>query len=113
MLTEAEQGGATPTDRTTGNPDDASMSDEARAADLRRMKVFATSLLVLAAIIFIAAKSQEGENAWGGWGYVRATAEAAMVGALADWFAVTALFRHPLRLPIPHTAIVRRRKDQI
>jgi uncharacterized membrane-anchored protein YjiN (DUF445 family) len=50
----------------------------------------------------------------GPWvGYVRATAEASMVGALADWFAVTALFRHPLRLPIPHTAIIPRKKDQI
>ncbi|HEX8498517.1 MAG TPA: DUF445 domain-containing protein, partial [Actinomycetales bacterium] len=54
-----------------------------------------------------------GEEA-GPWvGYVRATAEASMVGALADWFAVTALFRHPLRLPIPHTAIIPRKKDQI
>ena len=59
-----------------------SMSDEARAADLRRMKLVAASLLVLAAIIFVAAKSPEGDGAWGGWGYVRATAEAAMVGAL-------------------------------
>ncbi len=105
--------GETVDDGPKGDLDDDSMTDEARAADLRRMKVLATSLLVLAAIIFIAAKSQEGDGAWGGWGYVRATAEAAMVGALADWFAVTALFRHPLRLPIPHTAIVRRRKDQI
>jgi uncharacterized membrane-anchored protein YjiN (DUF445 family) len=48
-----------------------------------------------------------------GWGYVSAFAEAAMVGALADWFAVTALFRHPLRLPIPHTAIIPNRKDEI
>src|SRR3954463_8214037 len=47
------------------------------------------------------------------WGYVRAFAEAAMVGGLADWFAVTALFRHPLGLPIPHTAIIPRNKDRI
>jgi len=49
----------------------------------------------------------------GFWGYVEAAAEASMVGGLADWFAVTALFRHPLRLPIPHTAIIPRKKDQI
>ena len=47
------------------------------------------------------------------WGYVQAAAEASMVGGLADWFAVTALFRHPLRLPIPHTAIIPKKKDQI
>src|SRR5207249_6096334 len=48
-----------------------------------------------------------------GWlGYVRAAAEASMVGGLADWFAVTALFRHPLGVPIPHTAIIPERKDQ-
>ncbi len=107
----------TPTPNGAGrsNPfdDGGPATDEARAADLRRMKALATSLLVLAAIVFIVARVQEGDEAWAGWGYIRATAEAAMVGALADWFAVTALFRHPLRLPIPHTAIVRRRKDQI
>jgi len=76
------------------------------------MKRLATSLLVLAAIIFLVAKGFESDGA--AWvGYVRATAEAAMVGALADWFAVTALFRHPLGLPIPHTAIVPKRKDEI
>lgn len=76
------------------------------------MKRLATSLLVLAAIIFLVAKGFEADsNPW--VGYVRATAEAAMVGALADWFAVTALFRHPLGLPIPHTAIVPKRKDDI
>ncbi len=84
-----------------------------RAEDLRRMKAVAAGLLVAAAVVFVLARLREGEGAWAGWGYVRATAEAAMVGALADWFAVTALFRHPLRIPIPHTAIVRRRKDQI
>ncbi|MEM9564175.1 MAG: DUF445 domain-containing protein [Actinomycetota bacterium] len=102
-----------PTGRGSSPFDDGQATDEARAADLRRMKAVATSLLVLAAIVFVVARVQEGEEAWAGWGYVRATAEAGMVGALADWFAVTALFRHPLRLPIPHTAIVRRRKDQI
>ena len=85
--------------------------DATQRAELRRMKVFATSMLVIAAIIFIVFRGLEEERGWAG--YVRATAEAAMVGAFADWFAVTALFRHPLRLPIPHTAIIPKRKDQI
>src|SRR3712207_7029339 len=76
------------------------------------MKRLATGLFLLAAAVFLACVLI-GEDA-GAWvGYVRATAEASMVGALADWFAVTALFRHPLRLPIPHTAIIPRKKDQI
>jgi uncharacterized membrane-anchored protein YjiN (DUF445 family) len=74
------------------------------------MKVVATSLLVAAAIVYVIARANEGPT----WlGYVEAAAEAAMVGALADWFAVTALFRYPLGIPIPHTAIIPRRKDQI
>jgi uncharacterized membrane-anchored protein YjiN (DUF445 family) len=72
------------------------------------MKTLATSLFVLAAVIFAATLGQDG-----GWGFVNAGAEAAMVGALADWFAVTALFRHPLGLPIPHTALIPTRKDQL
>ena len=89
-----------------------SPADAERRRDLRRMKVFATGLLVLAAIVYLVARANEdGAPTW--VGYVRAGAEAAMVGALADWFAVTALFRHPLGLPIPHTAIIPRRKDQI
>lgn len=75
------------------------------------MKMVATSLLVLAAIIFIISRGLEDEISF--MRYVRATAEAAMVGALADWFAVSALFKHPLGLPIPHTAIVPTRKDEI
>ncbi len=75
------------------------------------MKAVATAMLVVAAVIFLIARSMEEATPW--LGYVRATAEAAMVGALADWFAVTALFRHPLGLPIPHTAIIQTRKDQI
>lgn len=89
----------------------AGLDDDARRRDLRRMKVVATSLFVVAAIIFAVARSLEGDG--NNWGYVRATAEAAMVGALADWFAVTALFKHPLGIPIPHTAIVKKRKDEI
>ncbi len=79
--------------------------------DLRRMKVFAASLLVVAAAVFVVAVIVG--DGQGVWGYVQAAAEAAMVGGLADWFAVTALFRHPLGLPIPHTAIIPRKKDQI
>ena len=75
------------------------------------MKVVATAMLVVAAVIFIIARGYEEDNGW--VGYVRATAEAAMVGALADWFAVTALFKHPLGLPIPHTAIIPKRKNEI
>ncbi|HRC76154.1 MAG TPA: DUF445 domain-containing protein [Kouleothrix sp.] len=75
------------------------------------MKLLATGLLVGVALLFVAALLLERRYAW--VGFVRAFAEAAMVGALADWFAVTALFRHPLGLPIPHTAIIPRRKDSI
>ncbi len=78
---------------------------------LRRMKVVATSLLVLMGLVFISTYIWFDHVPW--IGYVRAMTEAAMVGALADWFAVTALFRHPLGLPIPHTAIIARRKDEI
>jgi uncharacterized membrane-anchored protein YjiN (DUF445 family) len=77
----------------------------------RRMRIVATGLLLLMAAVFLAARHLEGVHA--GWGFVRAFAEAAMVGGLADWFAVTALFRHPLGLPIPHTAIIPRNKDRI
>ncbi len=87
-----------------------SEDDLERQRSLRRMKGVALSLLVLAAVVYIIATVA---GADGAWGYVQAFAEAAMVGALADWFAVTALFRHPLGIPIPHTAIVPRRKDQI
>ena len=77
----------------------------------RGMKLAATGLLLVMAAIFLAARAYE--DVWPGLGYVKAFAEAAMVGGLADWFAVTALFRHPLGLPIPHTAIIPRNKDRI
>jgi len=77
----------------------------------RRMRIVATGLLVAMAAIYLLARSLEGTHP--AVGYVRAFAEAAMVGGLADWFAVTALFRHPLGLPIPHTAIIPRNKDRI
>jgi len=89
-----------------------SLDEPQRARDLARMKRLATGLFLLAAAVFLACVLI-GSDA-GAWvGYVRATAEASMVGALADWFAVTALFRHPMGLPIPHTAIIPRKKDQI
>src|SRR5258707_9359246 len=75
------------------------------------MKVVATGLLVVMAAVFFAARALELRYPW--LAYVKAFAEAAMVGGLADWFAVTALFRHPLGLPIPHTAIIPRNKDRI
>ena len=88
-------------------------SDEVRRTRLRRMKGVATSLFGLAALIFAITLVTSGANPGGWMGYVQAGSEAAMVGALADWFAVTALFRHPLGVPIPHTAIIPTRKDQM
>ena len=77
----------------------------------RSMRRVATLLLVAMGGLFVLAHSQQdGQPAWG---YVLAFAEAAMVGGLADWFAVTALFRHPLGIPIPHTAIIPHNKDRI
>ncbi len=89
----------------------ASPGDEGRARDLRRMKLIATGFFGAAAVVFVVAKIFEDDGSW--IGYVRAGSEAAMVGALADWFAVTALFRRPLGLPIPHTAIIPNRKNEI
>jgi uncharacterized membrane-anchored protein YjiN (DUF445 family) len=85
--------------------------DEVKARNLAVMKRRATGLLVVFAGIFVVAKLLEARWPW--IAAIRATAEAAMVGGLADWFAVTALFRQPLGLPIPHTAIVKTRKDRI
>ena len=75
------------------------------------MRLLALGLLVFMAVLFVV--SEANLDRWPWLGYVRAFAEAAMVGALADWFAVTALFRHPLGLPIPHTNIVQERKNDI
>lgn len=77
----------------------------------RRMRWTATGLLAAMAIVFFTTHGLVGDHP--AWGYVNAFAEAAMVGGLADWFAVTALFRHPLGLPIPHTAIIPTNKDRI
>ncbi|CAN7492200.1 DUF445 domain-containing protein [Phenylobacterium sp. LjRoot219] len=90
-------------------------ADALRARDLARMRMIATGLLALMAVVFVLASLARAH-----WpqhalalGYVRAFAEAGMVGACADWFAVTALFRHPFGLPIPHTGIIPRNKDRI
>ncbi|WP_082533725.1 DUF445 domain-containing protein [Marmoricola sp. Leaf446] len=88
-----------------GGPDTA--ADAERLRRLRRMQAVALGLLILAAVVYVATLDRDGF-----WGFVNAGAEASMVGAIADWFAVTALFRHPLRLPIPHTALVPTRKDE-
>ncbi len=86
-----------------------SAADEARRAGLRQMRIVATSLLGIAFVIFLLTNGHQD----GAWGYVHTASEAAMVGALADWFAVTALFKHPLGVPIPHTALVKKRKDEL
>src|ERR1700737_23223 len=81
-----------------------------RLHQLRQMQRRATRLLGVMAVLVVAV------TVWGhgrGWsGYLQATLEASLVGGLADWFAVTALFRHPLGLPIPHTAVIPERKEQ-
>src|SRR5262245_53624542 len=83
-------------------------ADAARRAGLRRMRTLAVGLLVFAAVVYVLTLDQDGFL-----GFVNAGAEASMVGAIADWFAVTALFKHPLGLPIPHTALIPRRKDEL
>lgn len=78
------------------------------------MKVVALGFLVGATVVFLGCRwAQAGGNTATWVGYAGAAAEAGMVGALADWFAVTALFKHPLGIPIPHTAIIKRKKDQL
>ena len=88
-----------------------SPADQERLRALRLMKAIAVGALVFMAIVFVIAFWLQSRYPW--LGYVRAAAEGGMVGALADWFAVTALFRRPLGLPIPHTAIIPNRKDEI
>ncbi|MEE4490341.1 DUF445 domain-containing protein [Streptomyces sp. BE230] len=88
-------------------------ADEEKRRGVRRMKTTATGLLLLVALVYVLATWAKNEGV-GGWpGFVAAAAEAGMVGALADWFAVTALFKRPLGLPIPHTAIIPTKKDQL
>ncbi|QZY30143.1 DUF445 domain-containing protein [Nocardioides coralli] len=88
----------------TANP----AADDLRRRGLRRMRSVAVGLLLLAAVVYLLTLGEDGFL-----GFVNAGAEASMVGAIADWFAVTALFRHPLRIPVPHTALVPRRKDDL
>ncbi len=89
------------------------IADEERRRGVRRMKTLATGLLLAVAVVYVLAK-WAGSAGAGGWtGFVAAAAEAGMVGALADWFAVTALFKRPMGLPIPHTAIIPTKKDQL
>ncbi|ORT61570.1 hypothetical protein BKD26_00555 [Streptomyces sp. CB03238] len=88
-------------------------ADEEKRRGVRRMKLMATALLGLVALIYVLATWARNAGVTGWPGYVAAAAEAGMVGALADWFAVTALFRRPMGLPIPHTAIIPTKKDQL
>jgi uncharacterized membrane-anchored protein YjiN (DUF445 family) len=88
-------------------------ADERRRRDLWRMKASATGLLLLAALGYVLARRWENDGGPAIAGYLRAATEAGMVGGLADWFAVTALFRHPLGLPIPHTALIPTKKDAL
>ncbi len=100
-----------PPARSHDTPTLSQAGDTAKRSALRRMKLVATGGLVLAALVFVISKVAGNDR--GAWPFIAAASEAAMVGGLADWFAVTALFRHPLGLPIPHTAIIPRKKDQI
>jgi uncharacterized membrane-anchored protein YjiN (DUF445 family) len=83
-------------------------ADALRRRGLRQMRTVAVSLLFMAAAVYVATLDRDGAL-----GFVNAGAEASMVGAIADWFAVTALFKHPLGLPIPHTALIPKRKDDL
>ncbi|MFD2467050.1 DUF445 domain-containing protein [Amycolatopsis silviterrae] len=103
----------TPGKVTPADPPGGTAGEEAKRRGLRKMKLVALSFLLGATVVFLLTSWAESAG-WGGWvGYVRAAAEAGMVGALADWFAVTALFRHPLGLRIPHTAIIPNKKDAL
>jgi uncharacterized membrane-anchored protein YjiN (DUF445 family) len=86
-------------------------TSEERRAELRRMRAIATSLLILMSMIYLATRLAPTDWRWAP--YLGAFAEAGMVGACADWFAVVAIFRHPLGLPIPHTAVVPENKQRI
>ena len=92
-------------------PRASDLAEARRRRDLMRMRTVATGLLILMVVVFVAASF--GQARWPWLAYVRAFAEAGTVGACADWFAVTALFRRPFGLPIPHTGIIPRNKDRI
>ena len=95
---------------STVAPPPPTASEHARRARLALMRRRATTLLVAVTVGFLVVILFAPDAGW--VGYVQAMLEASMVGALADWFAVTALFRHPLGIPVPHTAIIPERKDQ-
>src|SRR5690606_12352725 len=82
-----------------------------KQAALRRTKAIATGALVLCVAVFLAARAFQ--TNWPMLSYVAAFAEAAAIGGLADWYAVVALFRRPLGIPVPHTAIIPSNKDRI
>src|SRR6266852_7173499 len=96
-------------DRTESGVLDA--SDDSKRSALQRMKALASALLIAMLLVFAISATWRAALPWLTW--VHAFAEAAAIGALADWFAVTALFRHPLGLPIPHTAIIPRNKNDM
>ncbi|SEP41036.1 DUF445 domain-containing protein [Amycolatopsis saalfeldensis] len=103
----------TPANLTPVDPPGGAAGEARKQRGLRKMKLVALAFLLGATVVFLLTSWAESAG-WPGWvGYVRAAAEAGMVGALADWFAVTALFRHPLGLRIPHTAIIPNKKDQL
>ena len=98
----------TPAPAPPAPPTVLTADEQQRRSALRRMKAIAGGLLLVAVVLYLLTRNEDGFL-----GFVNAGAEAAMVGGLADWFAVTALFRHPLGLPIPHTALIPNRKDMI
>ncbi len=89
------------------------MNDTEKRLQLRKYKMFATGLFVLMAVVFVVMTILEKKNEAHWIGYIRAFSEAAMVGALADWFAVTALFNYPLGIKIPHTNLIENSKERI
>lgn len=111
-LEEEERG--TRTSERLAVPGPSPEAEAERRRSLRIHKTWVTGLLVLAAVIYVACEWWITRGTAPGWvPYVRAASEAGMVGGLADWFAVTALFRYPMGIPIPHTALVPKKKDQI
>jgi uncharacterized membrane-anchored protein YjiN (DUF445 family) len=102
-----------PPDAPSPRDEGLSPADLVRRHELRRMKAVATGVLVVAFVVWVVCVRALAAGAPSWVGFVRAAAEAAMVGGLADWFAVTALFRHPLGIPIPHTALIPSRKEAL
>ncbi|MEI8146499.1 MAG: DUF445 family protein, partial [Alphaproteobacteria bacterium] len=94
-------------------PGDFSLTprDIEKLAALKRMRIIATSLLVFSVCLLVVARLLEHRHP--AWGFVAAFAEAATIGGIADWYAIVALFKHPMGLPIPHTAIIPENRDRI